>query len=411
MSREYWVSGLMALTAMLTLVGYEFMRSSSTVLFKTAYGAENLPLLMAALPFVVFGTVWVYGRILTLMGPRRTLVVTSLGSGGLIIACYFIVLTGADWITPVLFLIKEVYIVLLIEQYWSYINSSVSPTTSRRVNGPITGVAGLGSVLGAFLLSETAPVYGTEMMVLFGALMLIPSAVLANVTYTIHGEPDIPPEEKSVKNHMGWRWLKENPTLLYLLLIVLSTQVVSAVLDFKWQELLSLAFEGRPDDETAYQGRAWALINGSSTLIQFVVAPILLSIISLRLIHILMPLIHITAITVAIIEPTILTVGIAFGLFKAFDYSLFRAAKEVLYVPLSFGERYRAKEIVDVFGYRSGKGATAVVITALQRLGASMGSYYLGIAFVAVGVWLVLIFPLTRRASEAERERAAEVTT
>ncbi|MDZ7684396.1 MAG: hypothetical protein U5O39_04820 [Gammaproteobacteria bacterium] len=55
MSREYWVAGLMGLTAMFTLVGYEFMRSASTVLFKTAYGADNLPLVMAAMPFVAFG--------------------------------------------------------------------------------------------------------------------------------------------------------------------------------------------------------------------------------------------------------------------------------------------------------------------------------------------------------------------
>ena len=46
--------------------------------------------------------------------------------------------------------------------------------------------------------------------------------------------------------------------------------------------------------------------------------------------------------------------ALAFFLFKAFDYSIFRAAKEVLYVPLSFDERYRAKEIIDVLGYRTG---------------------------------------------------------
>ncbi len=406
MSREYWVAGLMALTAMFTLAGYEFMRSASTVLFKTAYGAENLPLVMAAMPFVVFGAVWVYGHILTYLGPRRTLVVTSLGSGGLIVTCYMVVLTGAKWITPILFLLKEVYIVLLIEQYWSYINSSVSPGTSRRVNGPVTGVAGLGSVAGGVMVGLTVQDFGTETMILFGALALIPSAALANITYTIHGEPDAPPPE-SVRSHMGWRWLKENPTLFYLLMIVLSTQVVSAVLDFKFQELLSIEYNGRPDEETAFQGWFWGTLNTSSMVLQFLVAPILLSLVSLRLIHIMMPVIHTIAIGAAIIEPSIVTVGIAFGLFKAFDYSIFRAAKEVLYVPLSFNERYRAKEIIDVFGYRTGKGASSVVIAALQRLGIAMGNYYLAIGFVAVAVWLALIFPLTQRAKAVVAEQGA----
>ncbi|MEE2913330.1 MAG: hypothetical protein VX745_01525 [Pseudomonadota bacterium] len=79
MNREYQVAGFMAITAMFTLVGYEFVRSSATVLFKNAYGAENLPLVMAALPFVVFGAVWGYGRLQSSLGPRRTMVLKTRG--------------------------------------------------------------------------------------------------------------------------------------------------------------------------------------------------------------------------------------------------------------------------------------------------------------------------------------------
>ncbi|MDZ7684393.1 MAG: hypothetical protein U5O39_04805 [Gammaproteobacteria bacterium] len=54
-------------------------------------------------------------------------------------------------------------------------------------------------------------------------------------------------------------------------------------------------------------------------VLQFIVAPILLSLVSLRLIHIMMPVIHITAITAAIVEPSVFTVRLAFGRFKAFS--------------------------------------------------------------------------------------------
>ena len=127
-SREYQVAGLMALAAMFTLAGYEFIRSAATVLFKSAYGAENLPLVMALMPLVVGLGVAGYGVLLSKPGPKRTLLVTSLGSSLIIMACYFLLLTGSREVTVVLFLFKEFYIVLLIEQYWSYINSSVSPT-------------------------------------------------------------------------------------------------------------------------------------------------------------------------------------------------------------------------------------------------------------------------------------------
>ena len=399
-SKEYQIAFLMAAAAFFTLVGYEFIRSPATVLFKNTWGAENLPLVMSAMPVVVFGGVALYGWILSHLGPRRTLLVTSLGSSFFIVACYLGLLTGSKMVTPILFLVKELYIVLLIEQYWSYINSSLTTATAKKVNGPITGIAGIGGVVGGSVGSLIVGPLGTEAMVLAAALMLIPAAMVSNLTYRLHGEPEAPDtSDESVSHHMGWQMFRSNPTLVCLLAIVLSTQVIAAVLDFKFNELLSVEFAGATDMETAFQLRFWGFLNLASIGLQFVIAPLLLSFIALRLVHLMLPLIHFTAIIFAIIEPSVFSVGLAFFLFKAFDYSIFRAAKEILYIPLEFDARYRAKEVIDVFGYRTGKGGSSVLITLAQRAGVIMGNYYLYIAFFMAAIWLTLIFPLTRQKS------------
>jgi|TARA_B100002003_G_scaffold250626_1_gene290734 AAA family ATP:ADP antiporter len=399
---EYQVAFMMAVSAMFTLAGYELIRSAATVLFKTAYGAENLPLVMAAMPVVVFAGVALYGWILSQLGPRRTLLVTSLGSGLIIIACYLTLLTGSKLITPVLFLVKELYIVLLIEQYWSYINSSLSADTAKKVNGPVTGIAGLGGAIGGSMVAFSAESLGTETMILLAAVSVIPAALVSNLTYSIHGQPVMPePDPKQVQHHMGWNLFRTNPTLACLLAIVISTQVIAAVLEFKFQLLLSSDFVGRPDEETAFQGRFWGTLNTSVLLLQFVVSPLLLSFLAIRWVHMILPLIHMTAIATALISPSLVTVGVAFFLFKAFDYSIFRAAKELLYIPLNFDERYRAKEVIDVFGYRSGKGVSSVAIVLLQKIGIVMNNYYLAIGFVMACIWLALIFPLTARQDDA----------
>ena len=403
MKQQFQVAAMMAMAAMFTLAGYEFIRSASTVLFKTAYGAENLPLVMAAMPFVAFAGVAGYSRLLTALGPRRTLMVTSLGSGLLIFTCYLLVLSGSKTVTPVLYLVKELYIVLLIEQYWSYINSRLNTENARKFNGPITGIAGLGGALGGTLVGMTATSWGTETMLLLAAVSLVPAALVSNFAYKKFGEPE-PEPNSSGSGQMGWGLFKENRTLAYLLAIILISQVVSAVLDLKFQGLLSIKFAGAQDEETAFQGKFWGTLNTSVLAFQFVITPLLMSYVSLRLIHIMMPTIHFVAIAIAVIYPSVLTVGIAFFLFKAFDYSLFRAAKEVLYVPLSFNERYRAKEIIDVFGYRTGKGASSVGIVVLQKAGIAMGALYLPIALAATTAWLCLIFPLTREARATQME-------
>lgn len=407
MNRQYQIAGLMAIAAFFTLMGYELIRSAATVLFKTAYGAENLPLVMAAMPVAAFLGVALYGRILSHLGPRRTLLVTSLGSGLLILCCYFVVISGSREITPVLYLLKEIYIVLLIEQYWSYINSNLSTANAKKLNGPITGIAGLGGALGGILVGMTAIEWGTETMLLLAAISVIPAALVSNTTYRIHGEP-VAVSSREHSGHMGWGWLKQNSTLRYLLAIVLISQLVSAVLDLKFQSLLSLEYAGRPDEETAFQGWFWGTLNTSAVILQFIIVPLLMTFLALRWVHILMPVVHIVAIGFAIASPSILTVGTAFFLFKVFDYSLFRAAKEVLYIPLGFDERYRAKQIIDAFGYRTGKGMSSVVIVLLQRAGVLMSNYYLAVGFVATTIWLALIFPLTREA-RATREDSADI--
>ena len=401
---------MMASTAMFTLAGYELMRSASTVLFKQTYGAENLPMVMAAMPFVMFVGVWGYGRLLSAVGPRRTLNTTTLLAAGVILVAWALYRVGMVWMTPILFLVKEFYVVLLIEQYWSYMNSRFTPEAAKRLNGPITGVAGIGSVAGGWAVAQLAVPLGTDLLIPLAALALLPSAWLANRTYARFGEPQ--PEQTSVEpaaasvpvstaDPLGWQTITQSKQLAALLAVVLATQIIAAVLDFKFQGLLSEAFAGRPDEETAFQGQFWFYLNSAAVTFQFVLTPLLLSLLALRVVHLLMPLVHSAVILWAIVDPSVVSVGAAFFLFKMFDYSLFRASKELIYLPLSFSARYRAKEFIDVFGYRTGKGGSSLVVLGLQKLGIAMMNYYLMIALAFALIWLALVIPLTSQASQS----------
>ena len=401
---------MMASTAMFTLAGYELMRSASTVLFKQTYGAENLPMVMAAMPFVMFVGVWGYGRLLSAVGPRRTLNATTLFAAGVILVAWALYRLGIVWMTPILFLVKEFYVVLLIEQYWSYMNSRFTPEAAKRLNGPITGVAGLGSVAGGWAVAQLAVPLGTDLLIPLAALALLPSAWLANRTYARFGEPQ--PEQASVEpaaasvpvstaDPLGWQTITQSKQLAALLAVVLATQIIAAVLDFKFQGLLSEAFAGRPDEETAFQGQFWFYLNSAAVTFQFVLTPLILSFLALRVVHLLMPLVHSVVILWAIVDPSVVSVGAAFFLFKMFDYSLFRASKELIYLPLSFSARYRAKEFIDVFGYRTGKGGSSLVVLSLQKLGIAMMNYYLMVALAFVLIWLALVIPLTSQVSQS----------
>ena len=90
---------------------------------------------------------------------------------------------------------------------------------------------------------------------------------------------------------------------------------------------------------------------------------------------------------IALISPGLLTASIAFLVFKSVDYSLFRAAKELLYVPLPFDARFRAKELIDVFGYRFGKGSSSLGVGLLFRLGSVPHVYSLVLGALVILSW------------------------
>ena len=74
-----------------------------------------------------------------------------------------------------------------------------------------------------------------------------------------------------------------------------------------------------------------------------------------------------------------------------------------MYIPLSFDSRYRAKELIDVFGYRFGKGGMSLLVAILQKGRMVIGEPSLGlIAAGAACVWAVLAVLLGKPAKSSE---------
>ena len=393
---DLWAVGSICLSAAFLLCGYEFARSASNTLFKATYGTRNLPVVMAMMPVGVLAVLWIYGRLLSRLGPRRTLFWTSLGSGGIIALTTYVFDLGFAPAIYLLFIFKEAYVVLLIEQYWSFLNSTVGDNQARKLYGPVTGLASLGAIVGGLLLSQLAEPLGTIRMPYFAALVLLPAALFSDYGYRRAGESLAPKKEASSPGeHLGLGALSRSRILVIILLVVLTTQVVSAMLDLRFQGILQVEIPD-PDKQTAFSGAFFAGLNGIAAILQFIAAPFLLRFIPLGAIHIALPVIHISACATLIAAPSLATSGTAFLLFKAFDYSVFRAAKEILYIPLSFDARYRAKEFIDVFGYRFSKGAISLLVALGQRAGLVFESAYGVLALVASSLWLALAWNLTR---------------
>ena len=390
------------------LCGYEFIRAVSTSLFIDVYGARNLPWVMAAVPPGIYLIIYIYGHILSWLGANRALAVTSILSAGLIAGSYGLLVRGFPIATAILYVLREAYIVLILEQYWSFVNSSLNPKQAGSINGPFCGIASLGSIAGGSLVKSLAEPLGSEVLLLLGAALLIPAAVCAVIAYTLAGEPQPSKAEQGGRQgHTGIYVLFQSRYLILLLLLVVATQVVSGVLELRFNGLVEESILGK-DARTAFYGGFYGQWLGIfAALLQFIGAPVLLRFLPLRFIHLGIPLIHFAVCGILTIAPSLGSGAAAFLIFKALDYSIFRAAKETFYIPLSFDARYRAKQVIDSLGYRTAKGGCALAIALVglavsSRFGTIPGIAFSITAMIMAVFWSGIVSKLTTQYQKLE---------
>ena len=390
--------------AAFVLFGYEFIRSVSTSLFIEAYGAKNLSRGMVAIFPSMIVLLYCYGRLLSWQGATRALAVTSLFSALLILGCYAMLVRGMHFAAAIIYVFREAYIVIVIEQFWSFVNSVLTTEQAKRINGPFCAVASMGSFAGGMLVSKWATVLGSEVLLLFTAGSLVPTAVLGVIAYKFGGEPKPSEEEADGRlGHIGIRTLFRSRYLVFIGILIISTQVVSTVLDLRLNLLAELE---RPDTDmrTAFYGAVYGNLALAAGILQLVVVPLALRFIPLHYIHLSIPIVHFVSSLVLTRSPSLRTGAAAYMIFKALDYSIFRAGKELFYMPLSYDSRYRAKQVIDSFGYRSSKSGCASIIELVRlRVGTIVGTGYSITVMVVAVLWAPIAFGLALAYQKLEK--------
>lgn len=390
-----------ALSASFLLCGYEFVRSVSSSLFIDAYGAKNLPIVMVLGPVATLALIYGYGRLLSVAGPRAAILATSAFSALVILGCFVGIRAGLRPATAVLYAFREAYIVLLVEQVWSFINSTVRADEGSKLNGPICGIASLGAIAGGLLVRQYAVAFGSANLLLLAAATFAPTGILAALAYRAGGEPKPDPDEAHGRHgHLGAGTLVRHPVLWRLALLIALTQVVSTVADLQFNRYVAEAMPQK-DLRTQWFGGFYATLNIGSAVCQFLVAPLLLAGVAHRTIHRAIPFVHLAMAVAVFLYPGLRSAAACYFVFKVIDYSIFRGVKELLYIPLSFDARYRAKEIIDAFVYRASKGVVSGILAGIGGLIALPLATFPAVIAAALLGWLGLATQLTRRESGA----------
>jgi len=376
------------------MVSYGMVRPLSNSLFSDLVGPQNMFWGMALVPIVVTAVMIPYARAISGLGPRRTLALSTLISAALLLVP--ILFRGREGAFG-LYLWREAYIVLLVEQFWAFANSSVDTRTGKRLYGLLLVVGGLGAIAGNGIVSLLAEAVGSWNLLAAAAATLVPFLWAMDGAHRSVPEAAAAarPAPGSSRGHLGLGLFRSHPRLVYLAAIVALGQVFSATMDVTFHIHLKEAFPD-VDLRAAREAAFWAAVNGGSMLVN-IVAPAILAAVSLRRLHLLYPLGHLAAAIAAVLFPGFWTAALALAWFKIIDYSLFRSSKELLYIPLPFDARYRTKMLIDMVVYRFSKGGGALVLAALGAATLGGGLLLPLIATACAGAWAGFTPGLTRQ--------------
>jgi AAA family ATP:ADP antiporter len=357
-----WLSlGLCAL-AFLLQVAYGLARPAIESLFLATHTSHELPFAWLVVALATPAVVALYNRAV----PRHELMHLFAGIALASAALLALLLVlrplhrSSDYL---LYTWRELYMVVLVEAYYSFTNS-VFPLGSARWLYGLFGVAGsAGALAGSLLVGRVALGAGT-----LTALGLVPPLLVA-LAASARGLARLAPPAAARPAPgrpglgEGLGVVRRSPYLALILTTVALVQTTVALVDFQFNVVVEQAYP-LVDGRTALIGRVYGAIAVATVLLHAASGPILATAgVPATLQSV--PLALAAALGAFLLVPGLATAALLKGGSKCLDYTIFRNAKELLYIPLGYLEKTVGKSVVDIMTYRLAKVAASLLVLAL----------------------------------------------
>ncbi len=390
--RNLRVGGL-SLIGFFMMMGYSMARPAVESLFLAAHGHEALPYGYLSVVVVMGISVVVYNRFVGRVSLPKLYTAASLIAAALLAALQGAIALELPGAHLLLYAWKDVYMVVQVEIFYSYCATVFAIGTARWVYGFFGVIGSLGGLVGNLGVGPLARTLGSA-----GSLWLLVPMLLAGAAAALWlgqhaAEAQVPAAALRPRISEAWRVVRQSRWLLLIMALVALTQTAITLIDFSFNQAVQEAVPNT-DERTAVIGQIYAAVSVGTFVLNALTGPILrLAGVPATLLSI--PFLLASAVVSFLVMPAFAVAAALKIASKCFDYTVFRSAKEILYIPLSLPEKTAGKSIVDMLTYRTAKGAASVLLLGLSAVGLS--TWALGATLVVISLWLGVTIVLVRR--------------
>jgi hypothetical protein len=367
-------------------------KATRDALFLSSFGVAALPLMVIAAAGVSAAVSVGLARLMAQSRPGRLVPRLFALSALLLLAEWGLALQSRRPAAVLLYLHFTALGALLVSGFWAIVNERFDPRTARRTIGHITAGGSVGGLLGGLLPERVGAMLSLlAMLPILAALHLLAAALVVGVDQgphhrTFSGEPTV----DATPGQGAAAILRGSPYLLSLALLVTLTSAAEGLLDYVFKaRAAAAAISG---EQLLRLFAAFYTVTALLAIsVQITTLRKLLERLGIARSAALLPAGVSVGAVGAFLIPGLVPVLFARGAEVVLRSSLFRAAYELLYTPVSPGEKRGTKLLIDVGAARIGDVIGGVLIAGtIVTVGAGTGRVLLVVA-VALSLGALLV--------------------
>jgi len=267
------------------------------------------------------------------------------------------------------YLFGDLYSTLMVATFFVFLNDSVNSATAKRIYG-LVGVGGVaGGAFGSTIVrSKIRDLATSEWMWVclgLGALIVVCAWLAGRQVKAPPVKEETSPEPVEAAGNPaleGGRLVLQSPYLLSIVAIVGLYEMVSTIMDFQFTSTIVHYLDG-PEIGVQFS-TVFAMTNWVALFVQLFLTSLVMTRFGVGVALLFLPLAALLGSGAFMVAPILLFGSLLNTADNGFSYSINQSAKEVLYVPTTRDEKYKAKAFIDMFVQRFAK-ALAVGLSLL----------------------------------------------
>jgi ATP:ADP antiporter, AAA family len=430
---------LLALNVFLLFTAYYVIKPIREALILSGGGAEVKSYAAAGQAVLLLGLVPAYGALADRL-PRRSLLNTVTAFFVACLMAFYLLVQAGVAVGVVFFLWVGIFNLMIVAQFWSFANDLYTKDQGERLFAIVAFGGSLGAVVGSALTGRLIPLVGVAQLLLVAAAILVAATAISNVVdarerarHETHlpanlttaeipaatGEYQIMMMEDQKKLTVSlpgtgpatrpgtFRLVFADRYLLLIAFLMLILNWVNTTGEYILGRTVRSAAEAAVASGTAgglsvseYIGSFYSdfllIVSVASLVLQLFVVSRLIKYFGVRTGVLVLPVLALTGYAVLAFAPILALVRLVKIAENSTDYSVQNTVRNVLFLPTTRDQKYKAKQAIDSFFVRAGDLLSAALVFVGTTLLGFGTTGFARVNLVLAAAWLLLAVAVGR---------------